>query len=252
MAIPALIAAGIGAASIAANMYDDYKKREAAEDTYQNISDLANEAVAGNDRDINSYENLLRSTYGDSAAKYNKALADFMNSEVYQNKDFEYGKDVSDFYDPAANQRVAAAMTAINDASASGGNRFSSDYVNQVGAKQQALASEEWEKAYNRLMQDRQTQLSEWQANAQNGWNNYNAQVARDQYGISQYGQAQQNLTSRLGDVTSARMQNRLGGLQSQASVAGAQLNATANQGGIGSVLGPVAQFAGSYFGSGS
>lgn len=174
---------------------------------------------------------------------------------MYQNDGFQFSGDVGDYFDPAANQRVDAAMTAIDNVAASGGNRFSSDYVNRVANKQQALASEEWERAYDRLMKDRQQQLTEWNMNSQNAWNNYNATQDRAKYAVDAYGNDRNQYVQGIGDATMAAMNNRLGGLQTQANVAAGRVNAMQNQnagGALASALGPIAQFAGSYFGSGS
>lgn len=253
--VPAIIAGGIAAASIASNLYNSYKNREEAGNAYDDIESAANDVVARNNADINSYRSLVNSTYGQGASKYNQALQDFMNSDVYQNKDFTYGGDINKFFDPAANQRWEAEMSAMNNAAATGGNRFSSDYMNRVGARAQAHTSEEWEKAYNKLMQDRNQALAEYNVNTQNAWNNYNANQDRAKYGIDQYGNDRNMLTQGLGDATMAAMNNRLGGLQTQANVAAGRVSALQNQNGGGalaSALGPVAQFAGAYFGAGS
>lgn len=253
--IPAIIAGAIAAGSIASNLYNSYKNRQAASDAYDDIQDAADSAVASNAQDINSYKNLVASTYGNGAANYQDALNNFLNSEVYQNEGFTPKGSIEDFYDPYANQRVDAAMSAINNSSASGGNRFSSDYVNRVGAKQQALSSEEWEKAYNKLLADRNQQLAIWQANSQNAWNNYNATNGRAKYAVDAYGNDRNQYVQGIGDATMAAMGNRLGGLQTMANVASGQANALQNQNfgaGLASALGPIAQFAGSYFGSGS
>ena len=250
--IPALVAGGIAAASIASNLYDSYKNRKNARDTYNSIRDAAENAVQQNNRDINAYAGRLNNAYGAGAASYSDALQKFLDSDVYQNDGFQFTGDVGDYFDPAANQRVDAAMTAIDNGAASGGNRFSSDYVNRVAGKQQALASEEWEKAYNRLMQDRQQQLNEWNMNSQNAWNNYNATQDRAKYALAAYGNDRDKLLQGYADTTTARMNNRLGGLQTQANVAGAKLGATQGPGTLSQILGPVAQFAGSYFGGGN
>ena len=250
--IPLIIGGALAAGSIASNLYNSYANRKAAEDAYDEIQKAANSTVAANQADIDAYKNLIASQYGQGAANYQDALAKFLNSDVYQNEGFNYSGDISQFYDPAANQRVDAAMAAINDSAATGGNRFSSDYVNRVGAKQQALASEEYEKAYQRLMQDRQQQLTEWQNNSQNNWNNWNANQERMKYGIDQYNNDRTNYTQGIGDATMATMNNRLGGLQTQANVAAGLANAAQNNnagGAISSALGPIAQFAGAYFG---
>lgn len=253
--IPAIIGGAIAVGSIASNLYNSYKNRQAAEDAYDNIANAASEAVSKNQADINAYKSQLMNTYGTGANQYRSALQNFLDSPVYQNEGFTYGGDISQFYDPAANQRVDAAMSAINQSAANGGNRFSSDFISRVGAKQQAMASEEWEKAYERLMQDRQRQLSEWQANSTNNWNNYNATTDRQKFAIDSYGKDRDAYMQGLGEATSATINNRLGGLQTQANVAGGLANSMQNQnagGALASALGPVAQFAGSYFGASS
>lgn len=248
--IPAIVAGAIAAGSIASNLYDSNKNRKTARNYYNGIKDKANETVQANQQDINSYKQALYDTYGKGSNSYSEALQDFLDSPVYQNDGFQFTGDVSDYFDPAANQRVDAAMTAIDNSAASGGNRFSSDYVNRVANKQQALASEEWEKAYNRLMQDRQQQLNEWNMNSQNAWNNYNATADRAKYAVDAYGNDRDQLMQGIGDTTTATMNNRLGGLQTQAQVAAGLANSQQGQGTMSQILGPVAQFAGSYFGA--
>ena len=61
-------------------------------------------------------------------------------------------------------------MNAIRESN----DMFSSDYNDALAAKQQALASEEWDKAYNRYMQDRQQSANEWQMNTNAGQQAYN------------------------------------------------------------------------------
>lgn len=142
--IPALVAGGIAAASIASNLYDSYKNRKNARDTYNSIRDAAENAVQQNQRDINAYSGRLNNAYGSGASKYSDALQNFLDSDVYQNDGFGYSGDIAGFFDPSANQRVDAAMSALDNSAATGGNRFSSDYQNRMAAKQQAMASEEW------------------------------------------------------------------------------------------------------------
>ena len=243
-----LIAAGIAAAGTAASMYDSYKNREAAQKAYDDIQARADEVMSANNSDISAYASSLRNTYGRGSSQFDQALQDFLNSDTYQQGEFGYTGNINDFYDPAAALRVNQAMNAINNASASGGNRFSSDYINRVGAKQQALASEEWAKAYDRLMQDRQMQLSKYNANSQAGWNNYNAKMDKMKTGIEQYGSDRNALMQGLGDVTTATMNNRLGGLQTMANVTAGNANASQNSD-ISSMIGPVASFLGSYYG---
>jgi len=251
--IPLIVGAALAAGAGAANAYSSYKDREAAADAYDKIQGLADEANSANQADIAAYKKYLQDTYGTGAASYQTALQKFLDSDVYQNDAFNYDKSVNDFMDPYANQRWQAEMDTINNASASGGNRFSSDYVNRVGARAQAHTSEEYEKAYNKLMQDRQAQLATWQANSQNGWNNYNATQDRLKSAVDVYGNDRNMLAQGIADTTMANMNNRNANLQTQASVMGGIANAQMgnNFGGYASqILTPAASFVGSYFGN--
>lgn len=223
---PAIIAGGLAAAGALGNYMGNQADAERAAEAYDRIQGLAQAAGTANQQDIQEYKNLVAQTYGQGAANYQSALQNFLNSPVFQNEGFSYGGDISQFMDPAANQRVDAAMAAINNSAASGGNRFSSDFINRVGAKQQSLASEEWEKAYNKLMQDRANQLSEWQANSQNNWNNYNAQTARDQYAVDAYGKDREGYIGGLSDAMSAGIANRTGILNAQSNAIAGTANA--------------------------
>lgn len=226
MAWPVIVGAALAGASALGNYMGNQADAERAAEAYDRIQGLAQAAGTANQQDIQSYKNLVAQTYGQGAANYQSALQNFLDSPVFQNEGFSYGGDISQFMDPAANQRVDAAMTAINNSAASGGNRFSSDFINRVGAKQQALASEEWEKAYNKLMQDRSRELSEWQANSQNNWNNYNAQTARDQYAVDAYGKDREGYIGGLSDAMSAGIANRTGILNAQSNAIAGTANA--------------------------
>lgn len=251
--IPALIAGGVALAGAATNYLSNREKTQATQDMYNDLADRAAAVEAANRGDIYRYQDFIDKQYGGDAAKYSQALQNYVNSPTYQNEGFEYQGDVSDYMDPAANQRVAAAMTALENSAATGGNRFSSDYMNSMAAKQQALASDEWKNAYDRLTQARNQQLAAYNANAANSLNMYNAQNAAQQFAINQYGSAKDALSSGYGDAMSASVQNRTAGLQSQANaMVGAQNAANQQTSPLGQLLGPAAQFLGSYFGAGS
>ena len=255
---PAIALAAAAGASALGNYMANSDAADRASDAYNQISGLAQVAGAQNEADIKSYGNLINNMYGNEASQYSNALAKFLNSPVYQNEGFSYTDKngnpitVDQFMDPYANQRADAAMQAIANASASNGSRFSSDYINRVGSKQQALASEEWEKAYNKLMQDRQMALSEYNTNSQNGWNNYNATNARNQYAVDAYGNARNQYVSGLGDAMSAGVQNRNAVLQTQANAIAGKTNAQQGTSGwdlFSGLTGAGANFLGSYFG---
>ena len=211
--IPLIVGAALAAGAGAANAYSSYKDREAAADAYDKIKGLADEANSANQADIAAYKKYLQDTYGTGAASYQTALQKFLNSEVYRNKDFAY---VDENGNP---------ITVAN----------------------------EYEKAYNKLMQDRQAQLATWQANSQNGWNNYNATQDRLKSAVDVYGNDRNMLAQGIADTTMANMNNRNANLQTQASVMGGIANTQMgnNFGGYASqILSPAASFMGSYFGS--
>lgn len=226
MAWPVIVGAALAGASALGNYMGNQADAERAAEAYDRIQGLAQTAGTANQQDIQAYKNLVAQTYGQGAANYQSALQNFLNSPVFQNEGFSYNGDISQFMDPAANQRVDAAMTAINNSAASNGSRFSSDFINRVGAKQQSLASEEWEKAYSKLQQDRANQLAEWQANSQNNWNNYNAQTARDQYAVDAYGKDREGYIGGLSDAMSASIANRTGLLNAQSQAIAGTANA--------------------------
>lgn len=249
---PAIALAAAAGASALGNYMGNKADASRASEAYDKITGLAQSAGAQNEADIKSYGNLINSMYGNEASQYSNALANFLNSDVYQNEGFSYNGNVSDYMDPYANQRADAAMQAIANASASNGSRFSSDYISRVGAKQQARASEEWEKAYNKLIQARQMALSEYNTNSQNAWNNYNATNARNQYAVDAYGNARNQYVSGLGDAMSAGVQNRNAVLQTQANAIAGSANAQQGTSGwnlLSALGGAGANFLGSYFG---
>lgn len=252
MAWPLIAGLGLTAAGAAANYMGNRAQSENLQKAYNRIQNASDAAVAQNAQDIQAYKNFVGQMYGQGAANYDAALQNFLNSDVYQNGGFSYDKDVNEFLDPAMNQRVDAAMAAINNSGATGGNRFSSDFINRVGARQQSMASEEWEKAYNRLMQDRQTALNEYNVNSQNNWNNYNANQARLQAAVNAYGADRDKYYEGQGTAMSAGIQNRLGGLNTQAQTLMGAANAKQGTSGwdlLGGLGGAGASFLANYYG---
>lgn len=249
---PAIIAGGLAAAGAVGNWMGNNAAAERAEDAYNQIKGLATSTGDANAADIQQYKNLVAQTYGQGAANYDTALQKFLNSPVYQNEGFSFSDDISNYMDPAANQRLDAALNAINNNAASNGSRFSSDYNSRLGAAAQAQTSQEWEKAYNRLQQARQQAANEYQLNSQNNWNNYNAQVARDQYGVNSYANDRNQYINGLSDALSAGIANRTGVLDAQTQAIAGTANAQQGTSGwdlLGGLGGAGGQFLTSWFG---
>ena len=204
------------------------------------IKAYADDIAAKNNALYGDYYGQMQGMYGDNAAKYNDAVNNLADA-IAQRKDFDYQGNVNQFMDPAANQRVAAAMGAINNASASGGNRFSSNYLDKVAAKQQALASEEWKSAYDRMMQDRSQQLQEWQTGQQK-INNLGS-VA------SLYGNDRTALADAIGNYYGNMANQNNANLEVMSDIAQNKANLNASRtNGMGDIIGGAAKIAGAIF----
>lgn len=212
--------------------FGNNKQTDAAQRTLDEMLARANGVSAQNRGLIRDYYDQMNGTFSEGAAKYNEAVAALADAIAHQG---DYDKTVDDFLDPARNQRVQAAMDAINNSAAAGGNRFSSNYLDKVAAKQQALASEEWRSAYDRLMQDRQQQLQQAQTGVQN---------LGTMAGL--YGNDRNNLMQALSDYTSNMANQNNADLQMATDVMGQKVNLDMNRkGGISAILDGLAPVAG-------
>lgn len=162
----------------------------------QKAQDKADAASAANKALYDQFYNRTQSTYGDTAAKVDDYLKNLEGMEAYDPGQFSYTGDVNDFYSKAADLRVKNAMNNLRESS----DMFSSDYQDAMAAKQQAMASEEWDKAYDRYMRDRSQTANEWQMNANAGQQAYTNQYNqnKDLLGIAQG--AQDNLMNAYGN----------------------------------------------------
>ena len=167
-----------------------------ANSAIQKAQDKADAASSANRDLYNQFYNKTQSTYGDTAAKVDDYLKNLEGMEAYDPGKFEYTGDVNDFYSKAADLRIKNAMNNLRESS----DIFSSDYQDAMAAKQQAMASEEWDKAYDRYMRDRSQTANEWQMNANAGQQAYQNTYGKnkDLLGIAQG--AQDNLMNAYGN----------------------------------------------------
>lgn len=219
--------------------FGNNKQTDDAQQTLDEMLARANSVSAQNRGLIRDYYDQMNGTFSEGAAKYNDAVAALADAIAHQG---DYDKTVDDFLDPAREQRVHAAMSAINNSAAAGGNRFSSNYLDKVAAKQQALASEEWRSAYDRFMQDRQQQLQQAQTGVQNLGTMANI-----------YGNDRNNLMQALSDYTSNMANQNNADLQMATDVMGQKANLDANRkGGFSAILdgiAPMVKAAAPFFG---
>lgn len=151
---------GIDPVDTVKSMFGNENQVEAAKDSLSDTQGLYEQNYQDTLNKTKEYMDEMKGLYGSSPEMYQEALKKYASSP-----EFSYNKDLKDFASPAQQMRVKEAMNAITKSQANAGNMFSSDYLNSLNAKAQAMASEEYDKAYNRMMQDRQLGLSEYNAN---------------------------------------------------------------------------------------
>lgn len=167
-----------------------------ANDAINKAQKKADAASRANKDLYNQFYDKTQSTYGDTAAKVDDYLKKLEGMEAYDPGKFEYTGDVNDFYSKAADLRIKNAMNALRESS----DIFSSDYQDAMAAKQQALATEEWDKAYDRYMRDRSQTANEWQMNANAGQQAYDNTYGKIKDLLSVAQNAQDNLMNAYGN----------------------------------------------------
>ena len=167
-----------------------------ANDAIKKAQDKADSTSSANRDLYNQFYNKASDTYGDTAAKVTKYLDNLEGMKTYDPGTFEYTGDVNDFYSKAADLRIKNAMNALRESS----DIFSSDYQDAMAAKQQAMASEEWDKAYDRYMRDRGQTANEWQMNANAGQQAYENTYGKNKDLLSVTQNAQDNLMNAYGN----------------------------------------------------
>lgn len=191
----------------------------ALDEAYSKAEDAANQ----NNALYRQYIDRVNNAYGGEAGKLGNRVQALENLTPYDAGQFGYDKSIEDFYSKAANQRVNKATNAITNSMANAGNMFSSDYTDALAAKQQALASEEWDKAFDRYQQDRSRALNEFSTNANIGQQTYSNMYNKnkDLLGISQ--NAQDNTLNAFGTYTQGLANNNSMLAQNAAQIAQAK-----------------------------
>ena len=183
----------------------------------------AQDAANRNNALYRQYLDRVNANYGNQAGQYAQRVKDLEDLKPYDAGQFEYKNSIEDFYSKAANQRINKATNAITNSMANAGNMFSSDYTDALAAKQQALASEEWDKAFDRYQQDRSRALSEFSTNANIGQQTYSNMYNKnkDLLGLSQ--NALDNTTNAFGSYIQGLASNNNMLAQNQANIAQAK-----------------------------
>ena len=221
------------------------KQVQAGMESLDNLLAEANNISNQNKSLYGDYLDKMQGMYGEGAGQYTDAVNRLTQAIGDGPESFTYGGNVNDFYDKFAGQRQQAAMNSMRNMG--GQNLFSSDFMNNMAAKQGALASEEWSKAYDKMMRDRQQQLAEWQAGQQSrqGYINNLGTVA----GL--YGNDRNQLANAMGDYYSNMASQNNADLQARSDLMQAKTNlAMQGNSGAGTILGGAGKVLGAIFGA--
>lgn len=195
----------------------------------------ANAASNANKDLYNQFYDKTQSTYGDTAANVDDYLKKLEGMEAYDPGQFSYTGDVNDFYSKAADLRIKNAMNSLRESS----DIFSSDYQDAMAAKQQAMASEEWDKAYDRYMRDRSQTANEWQMNANAGQQAYDNTYGKNKDLLSVAQNAQDNLMNAYGNyINNMANQNNVDTQNYSNMVQQIAANQNSKKGMLGRILG--------------
>ena len=200
----------------------------------------AEETSSANRSLYSQYNQKVNDTYGAQAAKVNDYLSELEGLDAYDPGQFDASTagSVEDYYSKAAGLRSRNAMNAIRE----GSDMFSSDYIDAVAAKQQALASEEWDKAYDRYMQNRQQTANEWQMNTNAGQQAYNNKYNKNKDLLTNAQNAQDNLVNAYGNyVNNLANQNNIDTTNYANYVQGVAANQNSEKGLLGRLFGTFA-----------
>ena len=216
----------------------------------QTIDELMAEAAQTGKANRALYDDYLgqmNDIYGAGASQYSDAVQRLADAIGEGPSQFSYQGNVNDFYDKFANQAQQAAMQALNKSSAAGGARWSSDYMNNLANQQRTMASDQWAKAYDRMMQDRQQQLTEWQA-GQAANQNYLSNLGTV---ANLYGNDRNQLANAYGDYYGNVASQNNADLQTRADLGMGRTNLGLQQKtGAGALLGGVGNILGGIFGA--
>lgn len=206
-----------------------------ANDAIGNAYDRANEGSDKNRALYGQFHDQVSDTYGDTAGKFEQYLRALEDTEAYDPGTFEAEGSVNDFYSKAADLRSRNAMNALRESS----DIFSSDYQDSMAAKSQAMASEEWDNAYDRYMKDRGMQANEWKLNADAGQQAYDNQYKLNTDMLGHAQGAQDNIMNSFGNyINNIASQNNIDTQNYSNMVQQQAMNENSRKGLLGRILG--------------
>lgn len=167
-----------------------------ANDAFSSGSAIAEQA-------LDAAQGIYGSTEDARSALYD-AIMGIDSVNPYKAGQFQYKKDIEDFYNPAFQLSVNNANDAINESQALGGNLFSSDTADKIAAQNQVLASGMYKDALEAMQADKSLEQNIWQGNEAARQNEAQAaaDLARSRYDVAN--NTASNLSAANSDYYSA------------------------------------------------
>lgn len=158
--------------------------------TLEGTSDYSEQMKSQGEQILDAMLKSNQAIYGnpqDAAKALQAAQAGINDVNPYSAGEFDYTKEIADFYDPAFQLSVNTANDAINESQALGGNLFSSDTANKIAAQNQTLATQMYREALNAMNADKSLEQGIWQGNeaAKQAAASSAANLAEAKYGMA-------------------------------------------------------------------
>lgn len=146
----------------------------------------------------------------------------------YNPTDFEYKKNIEDFYDKAWETNANAQQRALERSAANAGGLYSSGLINNTASLMSENATNAYKEAREAYFQDKGLALDQWKA-----YNDMLKGRASSRLGVmGAYGDAMNSGLGYYGDITSARISNNNSAADAYANLAGTYSNLVSQAGG--------------------
>ena len=147
---------------------------------------------------------------------------------MYNPTDFDYSKNIEDFYDKAWETNANAQQRALERSAANGGGLYSSGLINNTASLMSENANKAYKEAREAYFQDKGLALDQWKA-----YNDMLKNKATTRLGVMEaYGQNLNNGLGLYGDITSARISNNNSAADAYANMNSTYSNLVSQAGG--------------------
>lgn len=238
MPIPMLIAGGAALAGAMINANAQQRANREAQQGAANAANRASEAwgqlsgnYTANEQTLRNYEGKVGQTYSPemlkSLSQQYRTMLESPNDFMYNPTDFDYTKNIEDFYDKAWETNANAQQRALERSAANGGGLYSSGLINNTASLMSENANKAYKEAREAYFQDKGLALDQWKA-----YNDMLKNKATSRLGVMEaYGQNLNNGLGLYGDITSARISNNNSAADAYANLAGTYSNLVAQAG---------------------